>query len=88
MSPPRRPDPEPMETDDVRIVALGTVAWLVALVFALVFHDRLADQHNGDWVWVALAGVFLGFVGLRYVRRRQHALRDGPPHRGTPDAAE
>jgi peptidoglycan/LPS O-acetylase OafA/YrhL len=77
-----------METDDVRIVALGTALWLVALVVALVFHDRLADHGNGDWVWVALAGVFLGFVGLRHVRRRQRALRAGPPHRGTPDAAE
>ena len=60
-----------METDDVRIVALGTVLWLIALVATLVFHDRLADQGNDDWVWIALAGVFLGFVGLRHVRRRR-----------------
>jgi peptidoglycan/LPS O-acetylase OafA/YrhL len=66
-----------METDDVRIVALGTALWLVALVAALVFHDHLADQDNGDWVWVALAGVFLGFVGLRHVHRRQRAVRSG-----------
>ena len=68
-----------METDDIRVVALGTVLWLVALVAALLFHDRLSEHHNGDWVWVALAGVFLGFVGLRHVRRRQRALRAGPP---------
>jgi peptidoglycan/LPS O-acetylase OafA/YrhL len=84
VSPPRRPDPEPMETDDVRIVAVGTALWLVALVAAVVFHGRLADHGNGDWVWVALAGVFLGFVGLRHVRRRQRALRDGPSLRSTP----
>jgi hypothetical protein len=68
-----------METDDVRIVALGTVVWMVALLATLVFHDRLAQHHNGDWVWVALAGVFLGFLGLRYVRRRQRALGAPPP---------
>jgi hypothetical protein len=60
-----------METDDVRVVALGTGLWLVALAATLVFHDRLAEHDNGDWVWVALAGVFLGLVGLRHVRRRR-----------------
>jgi Protein of unknown function (DUF2530) len=62
-----------METDDVRIVALGTALWLIALAATLVFHDRLAEHDNGDWVWVALAGVFLGGVGLRHVRRRRRA---------------
>jgi hypothetical protein len=75
-----------METDDVRVVALGTALWLVALVAALVFHGRLAAHDNGDWVWVALAGVFLGFVGLRHVRRRQRALRDALRPRRTPDS--
>jgi hypothetical protein len=68
-----------METDDVRIVALGTVLWLIALVATLVFHDRLADQGNDDWVWIALAGVFLGFVGLRHVRRRRPPPATTPP---------
>jgi hypothetical protein len=68
-----------METDDVRIVALGTVLWLIALVATLVFHDRLADQGNDDWVWIALAGVFLGFVGLRHVRRRRPPSATTPP---------
>lgn len=66
----------------MRIVALGTLLWLVALIAALVFHDRLAEHHNADWVWVALAGVFLGFVGLRHVSRRQRALRAGPASPG------
>jgi hypothetical protein len=68
-----------METDDVRIVALGTVLWLVALAATLVFHDRLAEQGNDDWVWIALAGVFLGFVGLRHVRRRRPTPDARPP---------
>jgi hypothetical protein len=75
-----------METDDVRIVALGTVLWLIALVATLVFHDRLADQGNDDWVWIALAGVFLGFVGLRHVRRRRPPPAPTPPP-ATPPAA-
>jgi hypothetical protein len=75
MSPPRRPDPEPLETDDVRIVTIGTVLWFAALIGTLVFHDQLDDSGNGDWVWIALAGSFLGLLGLRYVVRRRRALR-------------
>jgi hypothetical protein len=71
----RRPDPEPLETDDVAIVTVGTVLWALALVASLVFHDRLADGGREDWTWVFLAGTFLGLIGIRYVRRRRAALR-------------
>ena len=71
----RRPDPEPLETDDVAIVTVGTVLWALALVASLVFHDRLADDGNESWTWVFLAGTFLGLIGIRYVRRRRAALR-------------
>jgi Protein of unknown function (DUF2530) len=87
VTPPRRPDPEPLESDDVRIVALGTAMWLVALLAALVLHGRLDDHGNGDWVWIALAGAFLGLVGLRYVRRRRAELRAGPPRDREADQA-
>jgi len=60
-----------METDDVAIVTLGTVLWALALIAALVLRDGLDDQGRGDWVWVAAAGVFLGLVGIRQVRRRR-----------------
>lgn len=60
-----------METDDVAIVTLGTVLWALSLVAALVLRDRLDDQGRDSWVWVATAGLFLGLVGLRQVRRRQ-----------------
>jgi peptidoglycan/LPS O-acetylase OafA/YrhL len=74
-----------METDDVRVVAVGTVLWLAALVATLVFHDRLAEHDNGDWAWVALAGVFLGFVGLRHVRRQRRAPSAGSEPPSDPD---
>ena len=77
-----------METDDVRIVALGTVLWLIALAATLVFHDRLAEHDNADWVWVALAGVFLGLVGLRHVRRRRREPGAGSPPAEPPRPAD
>jgi len=39
-------------------------------VAALLLGDRLGDQGRDSWVWVAAAGLFLGLVGLRHVRRR------------------
>jgi hypothetical protein len=82
---PRRPAPEPLATSDVAAVAVGTGLWVIALVLALGLHDRLADGGRGDWVWVAAAGVFLGLVGLRHVRRRSARLRSAgvrPPDLG------
>ena len=64
-----------METDDVAIVTLGTVLWALGLMAALVLRDRLDDQGRDSWVWVAAAGLFLGLVGLRQVRRRRAARR-------------
>jgi hypothetical protein len=77
MPTPRRQDPEPLETDDVKIITVGTGVWFLALILSLVFHDRLAEGGHADWVWVFLAGAFLGLLGIRYVRRRRDALRRG-----------
>ena len=84
--PTTRPEPEPLEGDDVRIVTVGTVLWGLALVAALLFRDRLADGGNEGWAWILLAGTFLGLVGIRHVRRRRAALaRLGSPAADTPD---
>jgi hypothetical protein len=74
VTPPRRPAPEPLETDDVTVVVVGTALWLVGLVVTLVLHDRLDRSGRGDWVWIMCAGVLLGLLGLRHVRRRRSAL--------------
>jgi len=81
-SAPRRPDPEPLEADDVAIVTVGTVLFAVALVVAFVLRDRLADDGNEGWTWIFLAGAFLGLIGIRHVRRRRAALRRSLPKFG------
>ena len=82
MAPPRRPDPEPLRTDDVTAVTVGTVAWAVLLVVLLVMRDRLEDDGRGSWVWIAVAGLGLGVYGVWHVRRRraarERAGRDRP----------
>jgi Protein of unknown function (DUF2530) len=65
----RRPDPEPLRTNDRAAVLVGIALWAVALVATLVVHDRLAADGRGWWSWTALAGIGLGLIGLGYLRR-------------------
>ncbi len=65
----RRPDPEPYELDDTRVVAAGTALWLLGLVGLLVARLLGADVH-GWWYAMCLCGAVLGLLGLRYVARR------------------
>jgi hypothetical protein len=74
-----------MESDDVLVVTVGTALWAVALVVTLVLHDRLSEHGNGDWVWIMAAGLFLGLVGIRHVRRRRTALRAAQTDRSQAD---
>lgn len=73
----RRPDPEPLETNDVVLVTAGAVLWAVVLVVLVVLSRRSDDEALDRWVWVAAAGTFLGAVGVRYVRRRRAARATG-----------
>ena len=65
----RRPDPEPLRTDDRATVLAGIGLWVVALVVTLMLHDRLAAEGRGWWRWTALCGIALGLLGLAYIRR-------------------
>ncbi len=67
----RRPDPEPLRTNDRATILIGMGAWTVALVVTLVLHDRLAAQGRAWWTWTTLVGIALGVVGLDYLRRHQ-----------------
>lgn len=72
-SAPRRPDPEPLELDDTRVVAAGTVLWLAALV-ALLLADLVGADVHGWWIAMCACGAVLGVIGLRFVARRKRAI--------------
>ena len=69
----RRPDPEPLETDDVKIVAGGAALWLVALVVLVVLRLAGADV-RGWWIVMCACGAALGALGVRYCQRRRDAI--------------
>ena len=69
-----------MEVDAVPVIVIGTVAW--AVVLGVLLALRLLGHRPGahdDWVWIPVAGVGLGLIGLRIVRRRRSALRHEAP---------
>lgn len=80
----QRPDPPPLETDDVTVVAIGTALWAGGLLVLLVLKATGAEVR--DW-WLVMCGygLALGIYGVHYCRRRHAALeRDrarGIPHR-------
>jgi hypothetical protein len=69
----RRPDPDPLETDDVRIVAAGTVLWAVALLVLVVARLTGAGVHDW-WIAMCVCGTGLGLLGVRYCLRRRAAI--------------
>lgn len=71
--PPRRPDPPPLESDDVRVVGIGTAVWGLLFLGLLPFRARLDAAGHGWWIWTCLVGTVLGLVGLGYCRRRRTA---------------
>ena len=71
----RLPDPEPVATDDRKALLVGTVAWLLALAGLVLFIDPLREVGNGWWLWVAIAGIALGLLGLVNVHLRHERER-------------
>jgi hypothetical protein len=49
-------------------------------VVTVVFRDRLGDEGRSSWAWICAAGVLLGLLGVRYVRRRRAAMRSVSGH--------
>ncbi|MGV8857806.1 DUF2530 domain-containing protein [Rhodoglobus sp.] len=67
----RRPDPQPVETDDRKAMLVGIVAWVIALAVLLLFIEPLNAAGNLWWLWTAVAGLVLGLIGLVYTHVRR-----------------
>jgi hypothetical protein len=69
----QRPDPPPLETNDVAIVGAMTGLWLLGLLVLLAMKAAGSDVHTW-WLVMCLEGAALGVVGVRYCRRRHAAI--------------
>jgi hypothetical protein len=68
---PRRPDPEPLETNDRPVILVGIAGWILAfLVLVIFFRDDLEDHHATYWLWACGIGVAMGVYGLHFTRKR------------------
>jgi hypothetical protein len=66
MSKQRRPEPPLLQTKDVLVAVVGTVAWAIALVVLLVVGLPAPDRW---WLWVCAAGIGIGLFGVWYIPR-------------------
>lgn len=65
----RKPDPEPMRTNPVLALSVGTVLWIVGL--AVLLATKPATAASTPWiVWTCVAGAVLGVYGIWHIRRR------------------
>jgi Protein of unknown function (DUF2530) len=61
-----RPDPPQLQTNDVLIAKVGTVAWAVALLVLLFIGLPEPDRW---WLWVCAAAIGIGLFGIWYTPR-------------------
>jgi Protein of unknown function (DUF2530) len=73
--PSHRPEVEPLEADAVLVMGIGTALWAVAFVVLLPFKATLRAHDASWWLWVCVAGVALGLLGMRIASRRRDRLR-------------
>ncbi|HEU5156982.1 MAG TPA: DUF2530 domain-containing protein [Streptosporangiaceae bacterium] len=61
-----RPEPPLLQTNDVLIAIVGSVAWAVALVVLFFIGLPEADRW---WLWVCAVGIGIGLFGIWYIPR-------------------
>ena len=61
----------PLDANGIVVTTVGTVAFAIAAVVLGLRSERLAAAGDEWWLWVAIAGVLLGLIGLVYCWRRR-----------------
>ncbi len=69
-------DVEPLDTDGVRTMVVGSALWLLGFLALLPFYGELQDAGRGWWLWTCLAGFGLGLCGYEICRRRRTAAEE------------
>lgn len=71
----RRPNPDPVRTDDRAAIVAGLALWAIAAVVLLIFMKPLLASGHGWWLWTCIGGIGIGFGGLVYTHRREQRQR-------------
>jgi Protein of unknown function (DUF2530) len=66
----RRPDPEPVKTDDRTAILTGLGLWIVGLVAVVLLLGG-----SGSPIWTCITGVVLGAALLTYAELRNRRSR-------------
>lgn len=64
----RKPDPEPVKVNPVRVFGIGTALWAVVLFALLVTAE---NPEKARWVTTGVVGIALGLLGLFVTHRRR-----------------
>lgn len=63
------------DEDAILPVAIGTAAWLVALVVLVAMRPTLDGNGTTWWIGVAVVGAVSGLLGLVFLRWRKGRAR-------------
>lgn len=69
-----RPDPPPLETDDLKVVTVITIGWVVGLVVLAALRLTEAAEVRDWWLGMCGYGIALGLFGMHYCRKRHDAI--------------
>lgn len=72
--PVHRPDPGPLQTDDARVVLVGTAGWALALAVLAVLRFADVGEVRDWWFGMCAYGIALGAYGVYACRRRDRAI--------------
>ena len=71
----RRPEPEPLRTNDVRAFAVGLAGWMLGLAFVAVMLTMPGTVDTRGALLTIAIGLALGIVGVIVSRRTGHDRR-------------
>ncbi|WP_268908234.1 DUF2530 domain-containing protein [Catenulispora pinistramenti] len=75
-----RPNLEPMQINEAKVIWIGIGLWAAAFVILLPFRSTLISDGHGWWLYTCLAGAGLGMLGLPMVGRRKAVMHRETEH--------
>ena len=75
--------PSALRSGGILPVAIGTLAWLIALPVTIV----MGGAWENPWAWTCIVGIVSGVIGMRWLARRWQRLRQSVSDSAVSDSA-